>query len=77
MKAGLNMMVQFDLEIYSFDAIQQASHDFASIATIEIDVNGPVCTCTISHSAYDQELTCDEFSNYVLELSVSQESPYP
>ena len=76
-KAGLNMTIQFDLSIYSSKAVTQAVKDYESIADIQVEINDSVCSCHFSQSKYDLVMTSDEFSNYVLELSVSQENPNP
>lgn len=76
-KAGFNMTILFDLDIYSIDAVRQAVKDYASMASIDIQIKDPMCICHITHTRYDTQTTCDEFTNYVLDLTVSQENSQP
>lgn len=76
-KAGFNMTILFDLDIYSIDAVRQAVKNYEFIASIDVQIKDPMCICHIAHTRYDLQTTCDEFSNYVLELTVSQENSQP
>lgn len=65
-------MIKFDLLIYSSQAIQAAINDYRNIADIEAEFENDICICYIHSSVYDSELTKKEFSNYVLEKTVSR-----
>jgi len=64
------MMIVFDSKIYSESAIQAAIRAFEDIATIHMAFCGNDIICSVLASSYDQELTCFEFANAVLEYSV-------
>ncbi len=65
------MIVTFDKMIYKEQAIRTAIHDYQQIAEILLSV-GPFCfECRIVQSIYPIDITALEFSNYVLNQSVS------
>lgn len=65
------MTIEFDNELYSAEAIEQATFDYKDIAFITSKPTVSGIQCVIEKSAYDIELTKLEFCNYVLTLSVS------
>lgn len=67
------MIIEFDKEIYPEKAVRQAIIDYASIADIGMSNTSEKCICSINRSVYPIEITLLEFSNYVLNLSVTSE----
>lgn len=66
--------LEFDLELYSAEAVFQAVKAYAAIAQIEVERESGLCRCSILRSAAPMELTALEFANYVLELSCRKEA---
>lgn len=65
--------LEFDLALYSAEAVFQAAKAYAAIAQIEVEREPGLCRCSILRSAAPMELTALEFANYVLELSCRKE----
>lgn len=66
-------MIEFDSLLYSEEAIRQAILIFEEIATIRLTVQTDAFVCSITKSKYDLQLTCLEFANTVLELSITMD----
>ena len=64
--------LEFDLALYSAEAVFQAAKVYAAIAQIEVEPG--LCRCSILRSTAPMELTALEFANYVLELSCRKEA---
>lgn len=67
------MIIQFDKSLYSEQAVKQAIDDYAPIAKIHISCTPEYYVCSIVQSNYPIETTVQEFSNYVLNLTVMSE----
>lgn len=63
-------MISFDSSIYLVSAVERACADFHNLADIRITLKGKLIFCEISNPRGDLALICDEFSNYVLNLTV-------
>ena len=63
-------MISFDSQIYRRSAIRQACSDYHDLADIQYTENGNQVLCEINNPQGDPELIADEFSNYVLNLTV-------
>ena len=61
----------YDLDFYSFVAIQNAIQAFDGIAIITASRTGNMITCTFSLCRYSVDETMNEFDNYVLNASAS------
>lgn len=70
----MKYMIMFDLTLYSPKAIRGAVNDYQKIAKIETEFKDNHCICHVCSSLYDIELTEKEFSNYVLDKTVSMGS---
>ena len=68
----INMM-EFDLDLYSEEAILRAINDYRGIAEIESRREKSSIFCRFVHTQHSLELTMNEFENYVLELTVGME----
>lgn len=65
------MIVHFDQTIYKEQAVAMAIRDYQQVAEILLKVK-PFCfECNIVHSIYPIDITALEFSNYVLNQTVS------
>ena len=62
----------FDLEIYALSAIQQAVQDYAHIANIRVLPLKNQVKCIFTKCRAQEQLTVQEFSNYVIDLMASQ-----
>ena len=69
---------RFDLEIYPLDLLRQAAHDYSKIAKIVIVPSKKFALCHFSRCKTDEQLTVNEFGNYVIELigSRGQDNAY-
>lgn len=65
--------LEFDLALYSAEAVFLAVKAYTAIAQIEVEQEPGLFRCRILRSAAPMELTAMEFSNYVLELSCRKE----
>lgn len=65
------MIVTFDKKIYKEQAIRTAILDYQQIAEILLKVRPLNFECKIVQSVYPIDITALEFSNYVLNQSVS------
>ncbi len=63
-------MIAFDLQIYSPKAIQEAIREYHELARIDVVKECGQWICIIKDTVLDFEQTCQEFSNYVLGLTV-------
>ena len=66
--------LEFDLALYSAEAVFQAAKAYAAIAQIEVGRGPGLCRCRILRSSAPMERTALEFSNYVLELSCRKDA---
>ena len=66
-------MMLFDSFLYSKEAIWEAILAFKEIATINMEVQADTFVCSVVESKFDWQLTCMEFANAVLELSVTMD----
>lgn len=60
----------FDSLLYSEEAIKEAIWAFEEIATIHMEVQSDAFVCSVVISKCDLQLTCLEFANAALELSI-------
>lgn len=60
--------IEFDLAIYSENAILRALDDYRGICTIVISKTNCLLICEFSECKYDLKDTMDEFLNYVIDL---------
>lgn len=65
--------MEFDLTLYSEEAIHRAIQAFAEIASIDGSRKGEKYLCRICSSKLDPELTGLEFANYVLDMTLMME----
>ena len=63
-------MIMFDTSLYQEKAVMQAMNDYREIADFRCRKTEKGIGCALERSKYDPEITCREFSNYVLCLSV-------
>ena len=70
-------MMEFDLSLYSKQAVLQAISDYKEIAVINWRIITDVFQCEFSQTKYDLETTMNEFGNYVLELSAAGRGEQP
>ncbi len=61
----------FDAAIYPRAAVARAVRDYRGLAAIRVTETDGACVCALDGTRYDEALTCREFENYVLELTVS------
>lgn len=66
--------LEFDLALYSAEAVFLAVKAYAAIAQIEVEREPGLCRCRILRSSASLELTALEFANYVLELSCRKDA---
>lgn len=59
---------KFDLDIYPMEQLQRAAKEYSSLANVKIFRAGTFANCLFTHCKYDQQLTVDEFCNYVIDL---------
>ena len=65
------MKIRFDTSIYSPAAIEKAIRDYQHIVSIKAKRSGKHIVCELSNCVYSEDVTQMEFSNYVLNLTVS------
>ena len=65
------MKLRFDTSIYLPTAIDKAILDYQQIASIKAIRSGNHIVCELSGCVYPEDITQMEFSNYVLNLTVS------
>ena len=59
---------KFDLDIYPMEQLQRAAKEYSSLANVKIFRAGTFANCLFMQCKYDQQLTVDEFCNYVIDL---------
>lgn len=64
--------IYFDLTIYDYNAILQALEQYTHLARITLHRDGMQCYCEFLDCHYNPVLTIDEFSNFILELTVQK-----
>ena len=67
------MNICFDLDLYSEEAVSKAIKDYQDIAVITTRKEGEQMECVFRSCAdqFPEQLVIHEFSNYVLNLTVS------
>lgn len=64
----MSTKISLSKEIYPVQTIERAIADYAALASVETyEENGRV-TCCFSQCRYDEELTVNEFLNYLVDL---------
>ena len=63
-------MISFDKSIYLKDAVIRACTDYMELANIKIKEQDGRIFCEMKNAKANPELITDEFSNYVLNLTV-------
>ncbi len=71
-----NADLYFDKDIYSIKAIKVAISDFQSIAKISYTEKEEYCICTMQSDRLPITTLKNEFSNYVLEMTVKIGNKY-
>ena len=66
----MNSMIMFDTSLYQEKAVMQAVEDYREIAGFRCWKTEKGIGCSLERNKYDPEITCKEFSNYVLCLSI-------
>jgi len=59
----------FDLSFYPLSAIKQAALDYRHIAKILVTADSHYACCRFLWCKAEENLTVDEFSNYVIDLA--------
>lgn len=69
---------KFDLEIYPLELIRRAARDYSKVARIVIVPSKKFAQCHFLWCKADEQLTVNEFGNYVIELigSRGQDNAY-
>ena len=68
--------LEFDSVLYKKDAVKQAITDYQDLAEIHFQDFSSKYICEVSQTKYDLDETCLEFSNYVLELTITMGDKY-
>ena len=60
--------VSYDLNIYPLEIIRGAILDYRHLCTIDLSVEGDLAVLSFFKCLYDEDITINEFSNYLIDL---------